>query len=107
MIALTPHPLGTVVSLKARPGAKKDAILGERLGALRVSVTAPPDKGRANEAIVDVLAAGLDLKRSSIRLLSGETSRDKRLLVESITPEELRARLDRLLDASPTRRSMS
>jgi uncharacterized protein (TIGR00251 family) len=100
MIALMPHPRGTILGVRAQPKAKKDAILGERAGALRVAVTAPPERGQADAAIVGVLADFLGLKRSKISLLTGEASRDKRLLIESITPENLRARIDALL-ASP------
>ncbi len=101
MVAMTSHPGGTVLAVRAQPGAKRNAIVGERAGALRVSVTAAPEKGRANEAIIGVLADSLGLRRSAVRLLGGETSRDKRLLIEGLTPEELSSRLaPRLLDAA-------
>ncbi len=93
MIEVTEHPRGAVLAVRAQPGAKKDAILGERSGALRVSVTAAPERGKANEAIVDVLARALRCRRSQIALLTGETSREKRFLVEEMTPEAVRSRL--------------
>lgn len=92
MIEVTAHPRGSVVQVRAQPGAKKDAVLGERNGALRVAVTAAPERGKANEAIVEVLAVALKCRRSQISLISGETSREKRFLVEGTTPEELRGR---------------
>jgi hypothetical protein len=101
MILVTPHPRGAVLGVKAQPAAKKDAILGERAGALRVAVTAAPERGRANDAIVELVAAALKLKRSQISLLTGETSRDKRLLIEGITPDDLKARVDGLFACSP------
>ena len=55
MLALTPHPEGWVLPVRAQPGARKRGIQGERAGALRVAVTAPPQDGRANEAIADYL----------------------------------------------------
>ena len=103
MIAMTSHPHGTILPVRAQPGARKDAILGERAGALRVSVTAAPEKGRANEAIVELLAESLNLKRSAIRLLGGETSRDKRLRIEGVAPDDLGSRLARLSPASAGR----
>ena len=70
----------------AHPGAKRDGIIGERAGALRVAVTAAPEKGKANEAIQSVLAEALGCKANQITLLSGETSRRKRFLIDGITP---------------------
>jgi uncharacterized protein (TIGR00251 family) len=97
VIELTSHARGTILPVKAQPGAKRDAILGERAGALRVAVSAAPERGKANEAIVAALADALGLKRSTIGLLSGETSRDKRFLIEGLTPDDMRARLDALV----------
>ena len=52
MIALSAHCLrGTILPVRAQPGAKKNAVLGERAGALRVAVSAAPERGKANEAI--------------------------------------------------------
>lgn len=93
MIELTAHAQGTIVPVQARPGARKNAILGERTGALRVAVSAAPEKGKANAAIQAVLAKALGCKASQIGLLSGATSRDKRFLVVGLTPEELQQRL--------------
>jgi uncharacterized protein len=94
MIALTPHERGTVLPVRAQPGAKKNAILGERAGALRVAVSVPPERGKANAAIQAVLAEALGCKASQIGLLSGETARAKRFLILDLTPDELRERLD-------------
>ena len=90
MIQISDHVDGCVLAVRAQPGAKKDAVLGERNGAMRVAVTAAPERGKANEAIVEVLAEALKCRRSQITLLSGETSRDKRFLIEDATPESLR-----------------
>ncbi|MBX6314288.1 MAG: DUF167 domain-containing protein [Isosphaeraceae bacterium] len=97
MIAVQPHAQGAILPVRARPGAKADALLDEFDGALRVSVTAPPDRGRANEAIVVVLSEALNLRRSQITLLSGETSRSKRFLIRGLSPEDLLARIDAAL----------
>ncbi len=97
MIELTPHALGTVVPVRAQPGARKNAVLGERAGALRVAVSAAPEKGKANEALRGVLAEALGCKASQVGLLTGETSREKTFLVSGLTPAELRGRLDTIL----------
>jgi uncharacterized protein len=96
VIELTPHPAGLVVAVRAQPGARRNAVLGERAGALRVAVSAAPEKGKANAAVQDVLAEALGCKRSQVELLAGETSRDKTFVISGITVEELRRRLDAL-----------
>ncbi len=93
MIELGQHAQGVVIGVKAQPGAKKNAILGERAGALRVAVTAAPERGKANEAIADVLAKALQVKSSQIALLTGETSRDKRFLIAGVDHDTLADRI--------------
>jgi uncharacterized protein len=93
MITVGPHPDGAVLPVLAQPGAKRNAILGERSGALRVAVTSPPEKGKANQAIQAVLAETLKLRAGQIALVAGATSRKKRFLVQGMTPDDVRARL--------------
>jgi len=100
MISLSPHADGVILPVLAHPGARRNAILGERAGALRVGVTAPPDKGKANEAIHDLLAEALGCKPRQVTLLFGTTSRQKRFLIGGITLEELSDRLAQVVPAS-------
>lgn len=93
MIAVTEHAEGCVLPVRAQPGAKRVGVQGERNGALKVAVTAPPEDGRANKALVEVLREALGLKRSQVELLSGETSRDKRFLIRGLTKAELEGRV--------------
>ncbi len=97
MIALTDHAQGTVVPVRAQPGARKNAIVGEHGGSLKVAVSAAPERGKANAAIAEVLAHALGCRVSQVSLLSGETSREKRFLVLEMSSEALRARIDGLL----------
>jgi uncharacterized protein (TIGR00251 family) len=99
MIALSPHAAGLVLRVRAQPGARKNAVLGERAGALRVAVSAAPEKGKANAAIQEVLAEALGCKRSQVQLLAGETSRDKTFVISGLSAEELRHRIEALLEA--------
>ena len=96
-IQITERADGCVLGVRAQPGARRNGIVGEQAGALKVAVTAPPDQGRANEALVDVLADALGLKRSQIELISGPTSRQKKFLVRGLTADTLRNRLRNLL----------
>jgi uncharacterized protein (TIGR00251 family) len=95
MIQLTQHAEGVILSVRAQPGARKAGVMGEQAGALKVAVTAPPEDGKANKALVEVLRAALGLKRSQVELVSGLTSRDKRFLIR-VAAEDLHARLARL-----------
>jgi uncharacterized protein (TIGR00251 family) len=89
MIAIMEHAEGCILPVRAQPGARKTGVLGEQAGALKVAVTAPPEDGRANKALLEVLRVTLGLKRSQVELLSGHTSRDKRVLIRGVTKAEL------------------
>jgi uncharacterized protein len=97
MIQIADHAEGCVVSVRAQPGARRNMIVGRQGDALKVAVTAPADKGRANASLVLVLADALGLKRSQVELIAGETSRAKKVLVRDMTPAELRAKLNGFL----------
>jgi uncharacterized protein (TIGR00251 family) len=103
LIAIAPHADGSVLPVLAQPGAKRNAILGERAGALRVAVTAPPAKGKANEAVRTVLAEALDCKPRQVDLISGATSRQKRFLIAGLSPAELHVRLAAILGVSQSK----
>ena len=100
MIALVAHAQGTVLPVRAQPGARKTAIVGVHAGALRVAVSAPADKGKANAAIVALLADVLGCKPAQVGLLSGAAARQKRFLIQGIDPEALRQRLAPLLSST-------
>jgi uncharacterized protein (TIGR00251 family) len=99
MIAVTDHAEGCVLPVRAQPGARRTGVQGEQAGALKVAVTAPPEDGRANQALLETLREALGLKRSQVELLSGQTSRDKRFLIRGLTRAELETRLAELLRA--------
>jgi uncharacterized protein len=81
VIALEEHPEGVIVPVKAQPGARRNGLAGEHAGALKVQVTQAPEDGKATDAVLDLLASELQVKRSQVKLLSGATSRQKRVLV--------------------------
>ena len=98
MISVKAHDRGAVLAVHARPGAKRDKILGEHNGALGVLVAAAPDKGKANEAIIRLLAEELNLRRSQFTILTGVTARDKNILIEGVTALDIVERLEAILD---------
>jgi len=99
MIALRSHRDGVVLPVKAQPGARASGIQGEHDGMLKVSVTQVAERGKANKALAAVLAETLDLRKSQVELLSGETAAQKQFLIHNLTIEQLQAKL-RSLGAS-------
>ena len=93
MIALQPHPQGVILPVRAQAAARQNAIRGEQNGMIKVSVTQAPEKGKANKAIIEVLADRLSLRTSQIELVSGETSPQKLFLVRGISLKELSERI--------------
>ncbi len=80
--------------VRAQPGARKNELRGEHNGMLRVCVTQAPEKGKANKAIIALLAKQLGLRKAQFELFSGETSSQKRFLIREITPDDLAKKLD-------------
>jgi uncharacterized protein len=97
VIVLHDHAEGVILPVRAQPGARKQAVLGEQNGALKLAVTAPADDGRANKALVELLREVLQVRRSQVDLLQGAKSRDKRFLIRGMTRTDLDARLAALL----------
>jgi uncharacterized protein (TIGR00251 family) len=81
------------VRVRLQPKASRSEVLGFYGDVLRVRVTAPPERGKANQALIDLLASALGLPKSRIRVLRGHTSRDKLIAVESVSQDDLRRRL--------------
>ncbi len=80
--------------IRVQPKSSRDQVVGYREGVLQLRVTAPPDKGRANTAVVSLLAQALGVAKSRVRIVRGQTSRDKLVMVESLSPEEVRGILE-------------
>jgi uncharacterized protein len=77
----------------AKPRAKKSRIVGARGDALEVALAAPPVDGAANEELIRVLAAALDLPRRNVTIVRGETSQKKLVAVDGLDTATI---LDRL-----------
>jgi uncharacterized protein (TIGR00251 family) len=92
------HPEGCVLSVRAQPGARRIGIQGVFRDSLKIAVSAPPEDGRANAAICEVIQKALGLKRSQIELISGQTSREKRILIRGISVADLELLLAPCLD---------
>lgn len=80
---------GPVLSLHCQPGAKASRIVGLHGERLKLQLHAPPLENRANDALVAWLADQLGVPRKQIELLTGHTSRQKRVLVRGATVEQV------------------
>lgn len=94
---------GIILPVQAFPGSRKNAVNGVRQGRLKVMVTQAPEKGKANDAIVEVLADALGLKRRQVSLISGDTNPLKKFLIVDADLAELSQRLQVVL-AEPMRK---
>ena len=87
---------GARLPVKACPGARENEIGGVHDGALRVRVTAAPDKGKANQAIIALLAKALGARPSSLEILSGRSSLRKTVLVRGMACETVLKKLGQI-----------
>ena len=87
-------PDGCTLNVRIHPGARKNAITGTHDNALKISLTTPPVEGRANEALVSFLADALQIPKSRIALLTGQSNRNKTLRITGKSAAEVQAALD-------------
>lgn len=79
--------------VRVSPGAKRTAVVGRHGDGWKVRVAAPPENGRANDALVQLLADTLSVPQSSIRLVSGQGARDKIVELAGIDTSQVEDRL--------------
>jgi uncharacterized protein (TIGR00251 family) len=84
---------GATFKVRVQPRASRDALGGEREGALVVRLTAPPVEGAANRALTRLLGRALGVAPSAVTIVSGGGGRSKRVAVAGIDAETTRARL--------------
>ena len=93
MIPIRDTAAGASFSVKVHPRARKDAVTGVVGDALKVSLTAPPAEGRANQALIEFLAEFLQLPRASVTIAAGQASRNKVVRVRGLTAAQVEERL--------------
>ncbi len=96
LLALDTVDNGCILPVKAKPAARSNQLNGVFNGSLKVSVTTAPEKGKANKAIIKLLAKSLGLAPKVIVLMSGETAGEKKFLIQEISAAELRQRFAEL-----------
>jgi hypothetical protein len=80
--------------LRVSPGARRSELVGRHGDGWKVRVAAAPEGGKANEAVLDLLADRLALPRRSLSIVSGHTAREKVVLMEGIDRAEGERRLE-------------
>lgn len=81
------------LSLKVRAGGSRNAIVGWLGDALKVAVTAAPERGKANAAVEALLAEALGLPRSAVQVVAGHTQPRKQVEIDGLAADEVRRRL--------------
>ena len=94
MIAIQETAGAVTFAVKVQPRARRNAVVGELDGALKIALTAPPVDGRANDACVEFLAETLGLRRLAVDIVSGQNSRNKVICVSGISAPQLRGILE-------------
>ena len=87
------HASNRLLPVKVQPGAGRNEIAGFTGGVLQVKIAAPPEKGKANRELIGFLSRLLDVKKSSISIIKGETGRNKLIAIEGLTCDEIAKRL--------------
>jgi uncharacterized protein (TIGR00251 family) len=95
-VELTRVDGGVRLRLRVKPSARRDRLVGPHDGALKLEVSAPPERGTANRAVVALLSSVLGLKRSGVEIVSGHTSRDKTVVLTGASVAEIERRLHEL-----------
>lgn len=84
---------GVVLALHIQPGAKRTECAGLHGEALKIRLAAPPVDGKANEALIAYLAKTLGVAKSQVELVSGQSSRAKRVRIGAVSAESVAAAL--------------
>ena len=71
-----------IIKVKVTPNAKEDKVIGYEGEILKIKVTSPPDKGKANQAVIDLLAKHFNIKKRCVIIKSGESSRLKSVIID-------------------------
>jgi uncharacterized protein (TIGR00251 family) len=84
---------GVEIDVRVIPRAGRSGLAGERDGRLLVRLSAPPVEGAANQALIELFSKIFDRPRRSVRIVSGEKSRSKRIAIDGVTASEALARV--------------
>ena len=83
-----------ILKVRVQPKASRNQVAGYDEGTLKLRVTAPPVDGKANAGVIALLAKTLGVSKSKLRIVRGQSSRDKMVSVDTLTEEEVRRRIE-------------
>jgi uncharacterized protein (TIGR00251 family) len=90
------HPDGLLIDVRVQPKSSQNAIVGLHGKTLKIKLNAPPVEGKANKALIQLVAKLLGCPKSAVEILSGQTGRSKRLLVRLDKNADLESRKESL-----------
>jgi uncharacterized protein (TIGR00251 family) len=85
--------LPTRIRLRVVPGTSRPGVVGRHGGAWKIRVSAPAEAGRANDAVLDLLAEALEIRRGELEITAGRSSRDKVVSFDGLSAAAADARL--------------
>ena len=91
MIQATQHGGDVLLPVKVVPKASRDRIIGELDGRLKIGVSAPPEKGAANQAVCQLVAKALGIRVQQVQVDAGHTSPQKTLRISGVSADQARA----------------
>lgn len=84
---------GVVFGAKIVPGSSRTGISGVLNGLLKVKISAPAEKGKANQCLIEFLAKELGVKKTAVSIISGQTNPIKQIQISGISSDELLEKL--------------
>lgn len=81
------------IRVTVSPGASRSELVGRHGDGWRARIAAPPERGRANDALCKLLAATLSVPRGSVRVVGGQSARAKVVEIDGLEPAEIERRL--------------
>ena len=93
---IEPRPDGVLLAVKVVPNASRSRVVGLLGAALKVSVAAAPEEGRANRAVETLLAQWLGVPGNQVKIIAGQTQPRKRVLIMGMSAEQVTAAVSAL-----------
>jgi len=86
-----------VIKVKIVPGSSKNKIVGVHNNAIKITITGPPVEGKANKKCIAYLAKYFDVAKSKIKIISGQTSKNKLIKIYDISQKEFLDKLEKVI----------
>ncbi len=94
---LKPHNEGVILSIRVNPKASKSGINGLIGDELKINLNAPPTDGQANKELIKLLSKTFSIPKSQVKIISGETSRSKKILLINADEQTIQTHINQFL----------